>query len=70
MNKEVNKQEEPTFVSAFTGRSTAVRYLCPQPVPELPGLQAPKGITGIPLTRNWVLETMTLSPAFSPEEME
>jgi hypothetical protein len=28
------------------------------------------GITGMPLTRYCVLDTMTRSPAFSPDEME
>jgi hypothetical protein len=32
--------------------------------------QAPMGKTGMPLTRNCVLDTMTLSPALSPDEME
>jgi hypothetical protein len=32
--------------------------------------QAPMGKTGMPLIRNCVLETMTLSPALSPDEME
>jgi hypothetical protein len=32
--------------------------------------QAPMGRTGIPFTRNCVLDTITRSPAFSPEETE
>ncbi len=39
----------------------------PQPVVCSP---AQPGITGMSFTRNWVLETITWSPAFSPEEME
>ncbi len=33
-------------------------------------VQAPIGRTGMPLTRNCVLDTITLSPALSPEAME
>jgi hypothetical protein len=28
------------------------------------------GMTGIPFTRNWVLETITWSPGFNPDVIE
>ena len=34
---------------------------------SLSSTQPPIGITGMPFTRNCVLDTMTRSPAFSPE---
>ncbi len=33
-------------------------------------VQAPIGCTGMLFTRNWVLETITRSPAFNPEVTE
>src|SRR5579863_3814223 len=33
-------------------------------------VEAPSGWTGMLFTRNWVLDTMTLSPAFNPEVTE
>ena len=43
---------------------------CPKGAPRNGRVQAPCGITGIPLTRNCVLDTTTRSPALSPEVME
>jgi hypothetical protein len=72
VNEEIDKQDKPSF-SFFSGRKTSRQapacgsrpHFARNP-PQAPG----SGITGMPFTRNWVLETTTLSPGLNPEEME
>jgi len=72
MNKEIYKHGLPSFLLAMSARNTALRpppARCQRRIPAC--FYAPgRGITGMPFTRNWVLETITRSPTFSPEEME
>ncbi len=86
MNKEIDKQGKPSFVSGgnlpgwlLSGWVSQVskgvvgdRELQSSSVSQQQqDSQAPgSGMTGIPFTRNWVLDTMTLSPTFNPEETE
>ena len=72
MNKEIYKQGLPSFSLAMGGEK-APRPPAFGSAPEagLDCLYAPgSGITGMPLTRNWVAETMTLSPGFNPDVTE
>jgi hypothetical protein len=62
MNKKIDKQVEPSFVvfpESANRRNDRGGY-------TQPGM----GDTGIPFTRNCVLETTTASPAFKPELIE
>jgi hypothetical protein len=72
MNKEIDKQGKPSF-SFFSGRKTSRLVPACGSMTHFAGnpAQAPgSGITGMPFTRNWVLETTTLSPGFSPAVMD
>jgi len=63
MNEEINKQDEPSFVVFLEAASRAT-------LTSGRGAQPGMGETGIPFTRNCVLDTTTWSPAFKPEVME
>lgn len=72
MNKEVNKQSKPSFLHAGSKLSNSLRDPFAQRRIGTHGIlrQPPIGITGIPLMRNCVPDTITLSPGLSPEVME
>jgi len=71
MNKEIYKQELPSFFACYE-----LGLLCGMTPGKSPGTfcsfyYAPGiGITGMPFTRNWVADTITLSPTFKPDETE
>jgi hypothetical protein len=72
MNEKIDKQGLPSFQEyRVPGHCQSRDFADSLAVQTRPiTLQPPIGITGMPFTRNCVLDTMTLSPAFSPEEME